>query len=85
MQITIVGLIVDKWEHTSIDKKTNQKVSTLKCLVYQKETHQTTTVTISLTTYQKLEVLKQGEILCQIGAFAGSNGQVIQYFKELSA
>lgn len=85
MQVKITGLLIDKFEHISRDKKTGQENKSLKCIVYQQESHQAVTITVNSSTFAKLESLKPCILDCVINSFAGQNGQVVTYLKELAA
>jgi hypothetical protein len=83
MQIKLSGMLIDKYVSENKDKITGQVKSTLKLVIYQKESHQAITVTAEQPTYSKAEEMKLISLNCELGSFV-SNGKAIQYFKEIA-
>lgn len=84
MIIKLSGLLVDKFVQKNVNRSTGEIKESLKAVIYQYESHKAINVTVLSSTYSKLEPLKNVTIECEIGSFV-SNGNAIQYFKEVDA
>jgi len=84
MIVKIIGLLIDRYQQESLDRSTGHKNTSLKVVVYQKESHQAVTITVSPETYAKLKELETCTIDCKMTSFTGKSGQAITFLKEMS-